>query len=275
MTTVPDCSFPLPKKSFDYVPFTIGLNYKPGPNALIYAKWSRGFRSGGQNTRGKSADTLFPFGPERVDSYELGAKFEIARQFRVNAAVFQSDFDDIQILTSVASSVGTLDIINQNAGKARIRGLEFEGEAVFGPLRLNASLALLDAKFKRLDPGVIGLVLDSPFTLTPKTTFSLSGDYDIPMDFGEIVLHADYAWRSRAFFLAVPPNDPINQQKSYGLLNASVTVNVGDNISVAAFGKNLADKKYFNRTTGIPALGFASAYPGDPRTYGVSATYRF
>ena len=273
--TPPSCFFPLPKKSFDYAPFSIGLNFEPSDNTLIYLKWSRGFRSGGYNSRGESADTLLPFDPERVDSYELGAKLEIARRFRVNAAVYQSDFTDQQLLSSISGGTGGFIAINQNAGKSRIRGVELEAEAAFGNLRLNGSLALTDAEFRRLLPNVVNLVIDSPFVFTPKTTWSLGADYTIPADFGEVILHTDFNWRSRTYFLPTPPLRPLHQQPSYGLLNASVTVNVGDQISLSAFGKNLTDKQYFTRTTGIPSLGYDSAYPGDPRTYGISAAYRF
>ncbi|MCB2080863.1 MAG: TonB-dependent receptor, partial [Novosphingobium sp.] len=273
--TPPNCFLGLPKKSFDYVPFTVGINYKPGENTLIYLKWSRGFRSGGYNSRGESAETLLPFDPEKVDSYELGAKFEIARRLRVNAAVYQSNFTNQQLLSSVPGGSTGFISINQNAGKSRIRGLEVEAEAAFGNLRLNGAFALTDAEFRKLLPTVVNLVIDSPFVFTPKTTWSIGADYKIPADFGEVILHADYSWRSRTFFLPTPPRSPLHQQPSYGLLNASATVKLGDNISVTAFGKNLTDKKYFSRTTGVDSLGFENAYPGDPRTYGVSATYRF
>jgi len=271
----PNCLVALPKRSFDYVPFTVGVNFKPWERTLVYVKWSRGHRSGGYNTRGTTANTLLPFGPEKVDSYELGTKFELSDILRVSADVFQSDFKDIQILTNVDFGAGTVVAVSQNAGTARIRGLEFEAEAALGALRLGGSLALLDAKYRKLLPTVVGLVPGSSFTYTPKTSFTLSADYTIPAGGAEVVLHGDYAWRSRTWFAPVPPNDLLNQQPSYGLINGSITANVADHLTLSVFGKNLANKRYFNRTQSIPTLGFLSAYPGDPRTYGFSVTYRF
>ena len=122
---------------------------------------------------------------------------------------------------------------------------------------------------------MVGLVPGSSFTYTPKTSFTLSADYTIPAGGSEVVLHGDYAWRSRTWFAPVPPNDLLNQQPSYGLINGSITANVADHLTLSVFGKNLANKRYFNRTQSIPTLGFLSAYPGDPRTYGFSVTYRF
>ncbi len=272
---VPNCLVRLPKRSFQYEPFTVGVNFKPTDQSLIYLKWSRGFRSGGYNSRGATANTLLPFGPEKVDSYELGTKFELAHVLRLTADVFQSDFQNIQILTNVDFGAGTVVAINQNAGTARIRGLEAEAEAAFGPLRLGASLGLLDAKYRKLLPAVVGLVVSSPFTYTPKTTYTLSADYTVRVATDELVLHGDWSWRSRTFFQPVPPNDPLSQQSAYGLLNGSITMNAGEHLSVSLFGKNLTNKRYFNRTQAIPTLGFLSGYPGDPRTYGGSITYRF
>jgi iron complex outermembrane receptor protein len=273
--SLPDCFFPLPKKTFEYAPFSIGVNYKPSRDVLVYAKWSRGFRSGGYNSRGSSLDTLLPFDPERVDSYEIGGKLEIDRRFRINAAVYQSDFDKMQLLADAGVSGAAVVAINQNAGSSRIRGLELEAEAALGQLRLNGALTLTDAKFKKLLPNVVNLVLASPIPYTPKTTVSIGGDYAIPTGFGDVILHGDYNWRSRTYFMATPPLSPVHQQRSYGLLNASITANVGENISLSAFGKNLTNRNYFTRTTGIVQAGFDNAYPGDPRTYGVSASYRF
>ncbi len=273
--TAPNCLVVLPKRSFDYVPFTIGLNFKPWDRTLVYVKWSRGHRSGGYNTRGTTADTLLPFGPEKVDSYELGAKFEVSDVLRVSADIFQSEFKDIQILTNVGFGPGTVVAISQNAGTARIRGLELEAEAVFGPLRLGGSLALLDAKYRELLPTVVGILPNSTFAYTPKTSFALSADYTIPAGGVEVVLHGDYAWRSLTWFAPVPPTDPLSQQGDFGLVNASITAKIADRLTVSVFGKNLADKRYFNRTNAIPTLGYMSAYPGDPRTYGVSVSYKF
>lgn len=273
--SLPDCLLALPTKTFEYAPFSLGLNYKPSDSSLLYAKWSRGFRSGGYNSRGSSADSLLPFDPEQVDSYEIGGKFEIARRIRINAAFYQSDFDKMQLLAGVGVSGAAVVAINQNAGRSRIRGMELEGEAAFGRLRLNGALAITDAKFRKLLPNVINLVLDSPIPFTPKTTFTLGADYSIPASFGEVMLHADYSWRSRTWFLASPPLEPVHRQDAYGLLSASVTARVGEALSLSVFGRNLTDKDYFTRTTGIPQAGYDSAYPGDPRTYGVSVRYDF
>jgi iron complex outermembrane receptor protein len=271
----PDCAVPLPKRSFHYFPFTVGVNYKPTETALLYAKWSRGFRSGGYNTRGTTEAALQPYDPERVDSYEAGAKVDFLKRFRLNAAAYTSRYKNIQILTAITTSSGLPIAFTQNAGRARIQGIELEGEAALGQLRLDSTLALTDAKYTKLLPGVQGLVINSPFALTPKTQWTMSADYTVPMSFGSIVLHGDYSWRSHIWFQPSPPNDPGVGQKGYGLFNASITGEVGEHVTLSLFGQNLGDKHYFQRTNSLASAGFLSDYPGDPRTWGVSARYRY
>jgi iron complex outermembrane receptor protein len=49
----------------------VGLDYKPIDNVLIYAKYARGYRSGGVNAAYAGYES---WEPEKVDAYELGAK---------------------------------------------------------------------------------------------------------------------------------------------------------------------------------------------------------
>jgi iron complex outermembrane receptor protein len=273
--TPPQCAVPLPTRKFHYWPFTLGVNYKPVDNALLYAKWTRGFRSGGYNVRGQSNLALQPYDPESVDSYEIGAKLDFLRRYRLNLAAFTSDYKDIQILTSLGSIGGAPIALTQNAGTARIKGFEAEAQAAFGPLRLAGGLSLLDPHYRSLRPGVVGLVQDSTFLFTPKSSWSASADYTIPAMFGSVDLHLDYSWRARTWMQPVPPNDPSLSQGPYALLNGAITAKVGDHVTASIFGRNLTDKHYFTRMNNIPSAGFLSGYPGDPRTYGMSIAYRY
>ncbi|MEE4450167.1 TonB-dependent receptor [Novosphingobium resinovorum] len=95
----------------------LNLTYKFSPDALVYATWSRGFRPGGINRR----STLPPYGPDKLDNYEIGWKTMLG-PIRFNGAVYQEDWNDIQL--SFLGENG-LTLI-RNAGVARIRGIEFD-----------------------------------------------------------------------------------------------------------------------------------------------------
>jgi outer membrane receptor protein involved in Fe transport len=94
----------------------LNATYKPNDDLLLYGTWSRGFRPGGINRRG----TLPPYKPDYITNFEAGAKYSLGRGSHLNVAVYQEDWDDIQI--SALGANGLTEI--RNAGRARIRGLE-------------------------------------------------------------------------------------------------------------------------------------------------------
>lgn len=97
----------------------LNLTYHITDDHMIYATWSRGFRPGGINRRG----SLPPYGADFVSNYEFGVKTDwLDHRLRLNAAIYQLDWTDIQL--SFLGANGLTEI--QNAGNARIRGVEFD-----------------------------------------------------------------------------------------------------------------------------------------------------
>lgn len=97
----------------------LNLTWRINEDALVYATWSRGFRPGGVNRRG----TLPPYGADFIANYELGLKTDwLNNRLRFNAAIYQLDWTNIQL--SFLGANGLTEI--QNAGNARIRGVEFD-----------------------------------------------------------------------------------------------------------------------------------------------------
>jgi outer membrane receptor protein involved in Fe transport len=118
----------------------LNATYKITDDVLLYATWSRGFRPGGINRRG----TLPPYGSDKLDNYELGWKTTFGA-FRLNGAVFQEDWNNIQL--SFLGANGLTEI--RNAGVARIRGLEMDAGFRTGGLSLNAGFSYNDAQIRR------------------------------------------------------------------------------------------------------------------------------
>ena len=129
-------------KSTSDTGFTQKLNatYKITDDALVYATWSRGFRPGGINRRG----SLPPYGSDKLDNYELGWKTTFGA-FRWNGAVFQEDWNNIQL--SFLGANGLTEI--RNAGVARIRGVEMDAGFRTGGFSLNAGFSYNDAQIRR------------------------------------------------------------------------------------------------------------------------------
>jgi iron complex outermembrane receptor protein len=265
------CRATLPEREFLYTQYMLGVEFEPRADALLYAKANRGHRAGGYNIRGASAVDLDTFDPEHVTTYEVGAKADLLeRRLRVDLAVFRTLYDDIQLFKVLIEGGPGIPFVD-NGGSARIDGLELELAALLGPLRVSSSLGLLRPRYTQLDPDVADVTLDSEFLHTPDATFAVAADLPVATDFGVIDLHVDYGWRDDVAF-SYDPQSPA-RQPAYGLWNARIAARPAHGgWEFGLWGRNLSDTRYFTRLVD----GFyVSAAVGDPRTYGVFATYRW
>jgi len=269
--------------TFHYVPFTVGIDYRLPSDGLIFAKFSKGFRSGGfQQASGTTAAFYQPFGAENVSSYEGGTKLSLFdRRLRLSIGGYYSLYKDIQQNAVLSPSPVIIAVLN--AGTAKIYGGEFEATALLGKLRLNGSLGLIHPKFTK------GPYKDTEVPTVAKTTYSVGADYPVEMaDGGRVDLHVDYNYRSKVFFLntvtitgtgSIPFTDfqkDAVSQKGYGLLNAQISYTLGSMpLTIGVFGKNLTNEYYAGRTGSFAASYYNSMVIGAPRTYGVSASYNF
>ena len=273
------CEYRTPGGRFDYTPFMLGLDYRASDAVLGYLKFSRGFRAGGVNIRGSFSGALNPFGPERADTTELGLKSEwLERRLRVNLALYDTRYDDIQLTAIINTPAGTPSTSIFNAGQARIHGAELEGAWRLGRFTLGLMGSWTDAQYTRLAANVAAsdLTLDAAFTNTPRTTAALTVDYVQALPRAVLRLHAGYDWRDLTYFANVPPRDASNAQPAYGLLDARASVELPGNVSVALWGENLANRGYRLSTLDFYAsLGFTAAFPGDPRTVGLTLKKSF
>jgi iron complex outermembrane receptor protein len=108
------------------------INYKINDDTLVYASATRGFKSGGWNARGTAPNTLLPFDPEKVWSYEAGTKADFFdNRLRFNFNAFWLDTKDLQTPSAFVDPVsGGVTFITQNFADYRNRGLELEISAV-------------------------------------------------------------------------------------------------------------------------------------------------
>ena len=267
------CRATLPEREFSYSPWTIGIDLVPVPDALLYAKVSRGHRAGGYNFRAVTGTDADTFEPEQVTTYEIGTRAELFdRRLRLGLSLYRSLFEDMQVRTHVLLPNGVVFVaLTQNAGEARIEGGELELEALLGPLKLSGTLGITHGEYTRIDPEALDITLDSPLLYTPETTVSFAADLPIRTAFGEIELHADYAWREDQTFAYW---ETLAHQDAYGLLNAMIVARFdGRDFELQLWGKNLTDERYIDRSVDLGEL--VNAVPGDPRTYGAALTYRF
>ncbi|MEM6682525.1 MAG: TonB-dependent receptor [Pseudomonadota bacterium] len=106
-------------------------SYQLTDDALVFASATRGFKSGGWNARGTSPDTLLPFGPEKVWSYEVGGKTEwLDRRLRVNLTAYYLDVSGLQTPSALTADDGSVTFLTRNFADYENYGVELEITAV-------------------------------------------------------------------------------------------------------------------------------------------------
>ena len=288
-------------RSFNYWSYLASADWQATDNIFLYAKTSRSQRSGGFNTRAvEGGNPPISFSPEEVTDYEIGAKIDaFDRRVRLNLAAFDSDVKNVQRnLIGVAGARLVSGVAN--AASARIRGLEAELTVVpVEGLTLGANFGYTDPKYKRFINSLDNTDWkDAAFPYTPKYTLGLTGDYEYEIaNAGTLRLRVDYGWRSKQYGapmqLAASARAGLTPEQidagnaalqktslipSYGILNGRIAFELDDpDLEIAFYARNITQKKYFTRLLSLENTPFGiTAYtPGDPRTYGVSLTWRY
>jgi iron complex outermembrane receptor protein len=130
------------------------VNYKFDKDTLVYASATRGFKSGGWNARGTANNTLLPFDPEKVWSYEAGVKADFMQnRLRANLTGFWLETKDLQTPSAFVDPVtGGVTFITQNFADYQNKGVELELSAVpVNGLNLYANLGYQNDKYKVSD----------------------------------------------------------------------------------------------------------------------------
>lgn len=276
-------------RTYDAFTPKFGIDYQVSRHFFLYASATRGYKSGGVNFVASNPLAL-AFGPEKIWAYEAGLKSDwFENRLRVNVTAFRYNYTDLQVQTTITA--GLISIAN--AATARTNGLEIETTAKPIPnLTLSANLALLDTEYGSFPnasvpntyiPYVTGNPRFNPATrlfnasgnrlnLAPRTSFSLSGRYDVDMPSGTAFIRGDYRHQSRSF--NEPTNVRISSQKAYGILNLGLGYESDrGGWSAQLIGKNVLNKQYLISivSSGLVPNGVA----GDPRTVAIQLTKNF
>ena len=256
----------------------VSLDFKPVKDVLIYASYSQGFKSSAiQSTPTTAAIAARVTEPEKVDAYEIGLKSELfGRRLRLNIAVFENRFRDLQVRRVVTFPGGFSTALSENAATSTVRGLEVEASALVArKLLLNASYAYLDAKYGSyvVDP-VAGIDFSgNRLPRAPRHRFNVDATYTTEIaGAGELQVRAAYNYTGEFFFQ--PNNLRIERESPYGLtdLSARLTLPNGTT-SVQAWSRNLFNVTYRNYLDPLDQER-VEGY-GERRTYGVTVTQRF
>lgn len=128
----------------------VALNWQFQPSKMVYANYSTGFRPGGFNRplriRNVGAVDVAPFKSEKLTNFEVGVKTTWNNIFRFNASVYLEKWNNIQYSVVVAGAQGAG--MTGNAGKAEVKGIEYDADLRLGKFTLSTSGAYNDGKLK-------------------------------------------------------------------------------------------------------------------------------
>lgn len=251
----------------------IGIRAKLDRDVMIFGQFARGYRSSAFNGGAlvNPAD-LNVANPEKLDAYEIGLKSQwLDRRVTFNVSGFLYNFSNQQFINLVG--IGNQQLVN--AGRSRIKGLEFELAAkATDRLSFNAGLGLLDAKYRSLVLNGADLS-GNDLIEAPKHSLNFGGDYRIPVgNDGALTFHADATHVGSQFFQA--SNAPESKANAFWDVGARVAYREpSGRYEVAVYAKNLTDNRELQGIVVDPTSQTRFATVPYPRRFGIEVSGKF
>jgi len=208
--------------------------------------------------------------PEEAKVKELGLKAKWER-VAFNLTIFDQSIKNFQ----GNSFIGTGFVLS-NAGKQSVKGIEFDSSVnPIDALQLRAAFVYLDSKYDSYVGSQFGNISGRPVGGIPKLSTTLGATYTAQLnDSAALILNTDYHSESKT----VMNDDPTAAQYKREVkdLGAAVTLRLDNGLQFSLWGRNLTDAKYLSVIfPSVVQTGSISGYPNAPRTFGVSAKYKF
>jgi len=273
------------------------VEWSPDDDTMMYASWSKGSKSGGFDARSNNPTVppgtactapntpagclpangigTFEFEEEDATSFEIGTKLRVGERFEINAAIYKTDFDDLQVSTFD----GVLGFNVRNAGESEIKGLEIDMRwQATDNLQLFSSMAYTDFEFIDYigqcafgQPSDAGDGLNCNYKgktneFVAPWVITAGGSYVRPV-FSNLALHIGVdVYYTDAYFVA-PTLDEKQKQQSYYKVNGRLGIGDQDGSwDVSLIGKNLFNEQILPYGNDTPLAG---------RTFGAFSAWRF
>jgi iron complex outermembrane receptor protein len=265
----------------------LGLDYDLAPGTLLYGSIATGYKAGGFNdgcavgttSRGFAclsalalpASSLF-YQPETVRAWEAGFKSRFwHNRASLNLAAFYYDYRNLQLSSEIVQANGSPAYETTNAGQAAVRGIEADGQALFGGAdRITYALTLLDAHYRSYAPDGVHSFAGVKLDRAPSRTLSLGYEHHWMLDGGRVTAGLDTRLSS-SYVLTIPSQllvyrIPGHSESDLRLAWAPARARW----SVQARVRNLE-----NEVRPLTIGGTGLTVPSDPRTADVRVDYRF
>ena len=265
--------------TFDDFTARVELDYRPSDAMLWYLSYNRGSKSGGFTFStgtpygGTEVDFVngIPFDPETLNAYEVGVKSNLAGgTTTLNVSAFYYDYQDYQAFSQI-SQVQT--VTNQDA---EAQGLEIElNSAPMDGLTLQLGASFMDSKVKDIRLPDQSTIVDHDLPQAPPFSANALARYEFALGAGMASIQGDVYYTDDFCFTTLCA--PVEEEKGYTVANARIGYGAADGKwEVAAFVNNLFEEEY--RVYAFDSSLFAGVVAGvygKPRTYGVTASFRF
>ncbi|WP_344938141.1 TonB-dependent receptor [Zhongshania borealis] len=258
---------------------------------MAYVTFSEGFKSGGLNV---VLGDIEPYDPEYVISTEVGVKIDaLQRRMRLNLALYNSDYKDVQILVTKASSLGAPQNITNNAGLAKMQGAEMELTWLLSDAwMLRASGNYIDARILEYDDEVLDpvsaepIAIDrsgEPFPYIPRYVYSLSANYSLRTNAGDFDFVLSRNTRSDQF-MGSDAAAGLPQFRAQATIDGVTTWSGratwipwnDQGLRISLFGNNLADEEYVaSGSATYSGFGTNAITLGKVRHIGLELNYEF
>lgn len=273
---------------------TVSAAWEVNDGVNLFARYARGYKSGGFNLSRTAAQTTpgnpvadpdrVVFDPETVDAWEAGAKLRFwSGRAQVNANVFYQTLENYQ--TNGFDGTGFRIV---NAGGLDSRGLEWDYRIqLTDTLVLDGGGTLQDAEytdFANATPTaaqiVAGQTVQDLSGRTPNfvSDVLVSGGitWSAPLN-ASLGLKANLNYLYRSDYMTAQDLDPLSLQEGYVLMNASLGLGALDGAWAGEIWvRNLTDERIANIVFDTPfQTGSQSAYMEAPRTVGVTLRRKF
>ena len=274
-------------RSWNNIGGKTGLDYKFTDTVMTYIYYARGFKSGGYVLRAPiNPIDIGPYGPEKVDTIELGLKADwFDHRLRTNAAIFYNKYHDLQLSEIFFTKDANGNAVNSNrivnAAQAKTQGIELDVNAApVEHLKINASIAYLYAKYTTFlynDPNLGGKTVDLSGTdlqNSPHVTASAGFSYSVPMGPGKTALGLRDRYTGKRFEENLD-NTPRATIQSTNYIDGTLDWAPTDGKwSAGVWVRNIADKHYIASVYDAPGtLGLVNYEP--PREFGATFHYNW
>lgn len=280
------------KRNFSSLTGNATVTYRPNRDVSVYGSYSTGTKAGGFGTAGSVTGALISFEEQFVRAYEVGVKSDLlGRTLRLNVSAFLNKYSNLQIARNVTVTdaggnvLGTFNV-TQNAARSRVPGVDVE--AVIAPnrnFRVGINYTYQDAKIfdyvfdSTPRPGLPnGIILQNvPIPRSPKHTINTSVNYNADLGDGRLSLGANLAFKSsfsNDIAVVVPSTVLTAPLPSYETVNLQAGYE-WSNFELRGYVNNV-----FNRQYAVSAQIVSPAFhplqtPGEPRTFEITAKYKF